>query len=493
VYPYRPEPEDMTVNRSVRTVAFVFCIAWALSGCVHISALLEPSPHESSGQAAVASAPALEPAPVSRPAVSKNSARTVKTSKISNDPERTVDASVYRKNVPLPSAAEIAKRVKPASIRTDAELTSLVRELTDGIEDPFLKVKAVHDWIALTIAYDAASFLKNVIPDQSPFAVLARGSAVCDGYAVLFERMCVPLGVEVRKISGYGRGYGSGALSEENTDRNNHAWNLVKLSGSWYPIDVTWDAGCLDGGTFKREYSTAYFLLRPEQMIFTHFPSDNRYQLLPAVLSRAEFVRLPFLNGDFFDTVASGYERLEKTIRIDSPAELTFRVNAGRVLSCVLYSAATGERADYAWVQTRDGVATLMLSPPEGEYLLRLFSRETGESTGSDIGEFAVRSTLRTPVKAPVLYRDFYMYGVFIVSPGREPVRKGAEVTVSAYIPGVSGARARVDGKLIEMQHKGNDLYSVTLKAPGSGNIDVFIRKNQSESSLSGVFAIQVE
>lgn len=463
-----------TVKKPVRIAVFVSCIAWTLSGCTHI-----PVPLMVSGPAAVENAPVREPVPAARIAVS-------------SEPARAVDTSIYRTNVPLP-AAEIARRVKPASIETDAELSSLVRELTGGLEDPFLKVKAVHDWIALSIEYDAASFFKGVIPDQSPFAVLARGSAVCEGYAVLFERMCVPLGIEVRKVPGYSRGYGADALSEETAGRSNHAWNLVKLSGIWYPIDVTWDAGYLDGRTYKRDYSTAYFLLEPERMIYTHFPDRSGDQLLPTELSRAEFSRLPFLKGDFFDTVDSGYERLEKTIQIDSPAILRFRVNDGRILSCVLYSAETGTEVGYAWVQTRDGEAALSIAPPAGSYLLRLFARSERDAVSEEIGEFAVRSTLRTPVKAPILYRDFHAYGVFIVSPGQEPVRKGATVTVSAYIPGVSGAMARANRELIGMRHKGDGLFEVTLEAPDSGTIDVFVRKTQSDSSLSGIFAIPVE
>ncbi len=52
---------------------------------------------------------------------------------------------------------------------------------------------------------------------------------VCQGYAVLFYRMCYENGIWTRVITGKGNG-------------DNHAWNIVKINNQWYNVDATWDA-----------------------------------------------------------------------------------------------------------------------------------------------------------------------------------------------------------------------------------------------------------
>lgn len=58
---------------------------------------------------------------------------------------------------------------------------------------------------------------------------MCNGTAVCQGYAVLFYRMCKDAGLSVRIISGVGNGGG-------------HAWNIVRIGRYYYNIDCTWDS-----------------------------------------------------------------------------------------------------------------------------------------------------------------------------------------------------------------------------------------------------------
>ena len=62
----------------------------------------------------------------------------------------------------------------------------------------------------------------------SAYGAIINGKAVCQGYASLFYRMCREAGIPARIITGLGNG---GA----------HAWNIVKLDGAYYNVDVTWD------------------------------------------------------------------------------------------------------------------------------------------------------------------------------------------------------------------------------------------------------------
>ncbi len=85
------------------------------------------------------------------------------------------------------------------------------------------RVKAIHDYLANRISYD------QTLVDHSAYGGLVdqKHQTVCQGYALLFYKMLTDAGVTCRYVTGYAGGY--------------HAWNMVKLSGKWYYVDVTWD------------------------------------------------------------------------------------------------------------------------------------------------------------------------------------------------------------------------------------------------------------
>jgi len=89
------------------------------------------------------------------------------------------------------------------------------------------KVKAVHDYLVLNLAYDTR------LSNNSPYSALTEGTTACNGYAMLAYKMLKELGIEVRLISG--------VASSQAFITQNHAWNMVKLDGNWYHLDVTWD------------------------------------------------------------------------------------------------------------------------------------------------------------------------------------------------------------------------------------------------------------
>lgn len=64
---------------------------------------------------------------------------------------------------------------------------------------------------------------------------LLHGKAVCAGYAETVRNVLSCMGIESRNVSA------------DNIDRgeHGHAWNLVKLDGEWYNVDLTWDADAL--------------------------------------------------------------------------------------------------------------------------------------------------------------------------------------------------------------------------------------------------------
>ncbi len=140
----------------------------------------------------------------------------------------------------------------------EQELTAKVNEALDGMalsgKSDYEKVKAIHDYICDTVNYDFDNLEdKNYTLKYTAYAALCNNTAVCQGYAIAFYRMCKEVGLPVRIITGTGNGAA-------------HAWNIVKIgsntraAGDYYNIDCTWD------GQDKETYHT-YFLKNEEDFV----------------------------------------------------------------------------------------------------------------------------------------------------------------------------------------------------------------------------------
>ena len=120
-------------------------------------------------------------------------------------------------------------------------------------------VKALHDYIVNTTRYDkdhnAASFSAN--------GVFYNKSAVCEGYSEAMCILCYLNGIDCRIVTGYG-------WHEDGTCEL-HAWNKVKIGGTWYNVDATWDDPT--GGRDILRYD--YFLVSDETLGRDHtFDTD---------------------------------------------------------------------------------------------------------------------------------------------------------------------------------------------------------------------------
>ncbi len=112
--------------------------------------------------------------------------------------------------------------------------TRIIREIISPWYNDFEKTLAIRDYILQNADYDWQNFRDNTIPLESytAYGILCLGVGVCSGYAQAVSLLLNKVGVENKIISGSVKG------AIENPD---HAWNLVKIQGEWYHMDVTWD------------------------------------------------------------------------------------------------------------------------------------------------------------------------------------------------------------------------------------------------------------
>ena len=214
-----------------------------------------------------------------------------------------LDATVYRTGKMEVRAKSVPSRIQEGIFKQpEKHIRELVLLLTKDIDDDFLKVKNIHDWIADNISYDASSYFSDDIPEQSYVATLKRRTSVCAGYAHLVHKMCELSGIECAMVSGYARGYGFDIFDSGNVSERNHDWNAVKIKDNWYLLDVTWDAGYVNGRRkeYIKHYSTDYLFLHPRKMIYTHYPADSEWQLTDKHVTREDCLSMPLLQGRFF-------------------------------------------------------------------------------------------------------------------------------------------------------------------------------------------------
>ncbi len=89
----------------------------------------------------------------------------------------------------------------------------------------------VHDYYAQSLVYDNKCARNTTLKGYFNLSHTAWGAlyadyAVCDGYATGFEMIMDSLGIDCMTIAGDAGG--------------GHAWNIVRLDGSWYEVDTTW-------------------------------------------------------------------------------------------------------------------------------------------------------------------------------------------------------------------------------------------------------------
>jgi hypothetical protein len=206
----------------------------------------------------------------------------------------------YRTGKPDTRAEQQGASVKTAASGAggpEAAARGVAIALASRENDPFMKVKLIHDWVCLNISYDAAMLASKQVVGQDIASVWNSRKAVCSGYSRLFQTMAEAAGIPCAVVSGFAKNQGGmRGLSEENS----HAWNIVKVGQASYIVDATFDAGYVENGRFIKRYSTDDLFVAPAASIFTRFPKEERHQLLQKPVSAAGFLASPDMEGAYF-------------------------------------------------------------------------------------------------------------------------------------------------------------------------------------------------
>lgn len=116
-------------------------------------------------------------------------------------------------------------------------------------ESDYESVKAVHDYLINSYEYD------EKYENHLDYEGYRDGTMVCQGYCMAAFLLLSEMDIPVRIVTGASQDYQSDA---------NHAWNVVRVDGKWYNMDVTWDD---KGGKRRPDYT---FFLKSDADFYKH-------------------------------------------------------------------------------------------------------------------------------------------------------------------------------------------------------------------------------
>ncbi|MEI6427000.1 MAG: transglutaminase domain-containing protein [Pseudanabaena sp. ELA607] len=244
------------------------------------------------------------------------------------------------------------------------------------------KARIIYTWIARNIAYDAPAFQKRQNSYYSPEEVLQHRLAVCAGYANLYQALGKAMGLEVVTVQGFAKGVDA---DESTSERPNHAWNAVKIDGSWYLVDVTWGAGSLHNGRFQRQFKPIYFATQPSQLIYTHRPQLDLWQMLREPYDRSRFLALPRLTPEFFRLGLALVDANQYRLRANTGrAMITLKAPANIMFQASLKQQNRSLAQTQTFVQRNGDRAEINLAfPAAGTYQLEIYAKPKG--TAKDV------------------------------------------------------------------------------------------------------------
>ena len=157
-----------------------------------------------------------------------------------------------------PTSTADRTKIRSQIIEFSNKITEFLATVPSNVSE-LEKEKRIYDFELDTVRYDdeIADAVKagneGVITHSfSAYGALCKGLSVCEGYAKLFQYLCYQVGINATQVHGYSDG--------------NHMWNAVKLDGSWYMVDTTWDDSSKHDGL--RYYK--YFNVTEKQLSADH-------------------------------------------------------------------------------------------------------------------------------------------------------------------------------------------------------------------------------
>ena len=366
----------------------------------------------------------------------------------------------------------IDKLVGQTPEEAEASLQALAHHLARASgPNELYRTRAIFRWIADNISYDTELFkaitgklttdkgpsanTKKEEPETTPAKrnrpkvrnrtaeeVLEKRSAVCGGYANIFQRLAELMGLKTEYVTGYSKAFGY--TPGEDVTRNRHAWNMVRINNRWYLLDPTWGSGYIDDeGKFVRRLNEYYFLTPPKELILTHFPEDSKYQMMSRPVTLKQFKEFVYMHPRFF-RLGLGLNSHKKGL-IRAQSDVTVKINCDSRVALVAGLMRDNNKLPKSYVFTQNVGSCVQVNavfPEAGQYKLRVFAkkREDEGNTYQYVMDYDVKATSGKSGKMgfPETYKVFHEKRAQLYSPMNFYLRAGKKETFKIRVPGAS-------------------------------------------------------
>jgi len=139
----------------------------------------------------------------------------------------------------VPSKAQIQNM--SSELITEADrVASFIKSSQKVRNDSHSLLIKLYEYLQSNVKYDMTerkANAKGLSPNphsHNAYGALINRVAVCDGFSSAFTLLSQKLGFECMLAIGYS--------AYESASSVNHAWNIVKIQGRCYHMDITWDA-----------------------------------------------------------------------------------------------------------------------------------------------------------------------------------------------------------------------------------------------------------
>ncbi len=219
----------------------------------------------------------------------------------------------------LPQYAMTKTQKESAQREFDAAVSACLNEASYGKND-YEREKIIHDYLAKQTTYQSSKNAHNA------YGALVEKKAVCDGYSRAFQWLLYQAGIPALIAEGT-------SINPASNGEQPHAWNVVKIGGEYYHVDLTWDDAS------SKEVMYAYFNMTTKQIAESHRISNQNAYTLPNCTATAEnyYVKNGTVITSYsIDSIASLLQRAAGDLHVyiaDKPENFVkwFKTNAGAV------------------------------------------------------------------------------------------------------------------------------------------------------------------
>lgn len=170
--------------------------------------------------------------------------------------------------------------------------------IEDSCKTELEQVYTIYTYIAGSYKYDLNRlkliYKREIKRELYLSEVIKKKKGVCGDFANLFATLCDSLNIGCFRVSGYSKTLS--IFHPVKKSYYNHAWNVVRIDGKWYPLDVTYGVRHFTNRQWNKKEVNYFFLLTdPVKFGRFHLPADPAFQCLNQQRSYKDFRYRRFL------------------------------------------------------------------------------------------------------------------------------------------------------------------------------------------------------